>query len=177
MCDSSYLLQKRTRIVLCTDRSTGCPVQGSASFLKGCCGGQLFSSHHNYQDRARGSHAFCASKDPQSRRIHCSALPFLGGSGFVGDFPAGDAAGIETGPDGTLVAICPDGYFWPGPSCRADPSKCVPYFTQQPGWGVEDAMQKAGIGTLNPISHLNAKNRTATRSRLIVRSSWKQQFF
>ncbi|CAE7564923.1 unnamed protein product [Symbiodinium sp. CCMP2592] len=54
----------------------------------------------------------------------------------------GDTAGVAVQPNGELFAVCPDGYYWPPPSCRAVSSRCVPYFTQDPGWGLDDMMQK-----------------------------------
>ncbi|CAE7346983.1 unnamed protein product [Symbiodinium natans] len=54
----------------------------------------------------------------------------------------GDEAGVETLPDGTLAAVCPDDYFWLSPTCRDDSTRCVPYVTGGTGWGVDDIMQK-----------------------------------
>ena len=56
---------------------------------------------------------------------------------------SGDTAGLTTNAAGEQVGYCPDGYFWISPKCRADQSKCIPYFTGGQGYGIVEVMQKA----------------------------------
>ena len=60
---------------------------------------------------------------------------------FLLSATTGDANGVQE-VNGELVAVCPDDYFWLPPVCRDDASRCVPYFTAFPGWGVDEVMQK-----------------------------------
>ena len=55
----------------------------------------------------------------------------------------GDTGGVITQADGSLVGNCPDGYFWYTPKCRADPSKCILYFTGGKGYTLAETMMKA----------------------------------
>ena len=50
---------------------------------------------------------------------------------------------LQAGADGSLAAICADGYFFLPPACRENSSQCVPYLTADPGLGLDDIMQKA----------------------------------
>jgi len=56
---------------------------------------------------------------------------------------SGDTAGLITNAAGEQVGYCPDGYFWIAPKCRADQSKCFPYFTGGKGYWLVETMQKA----------------------------------
>ena len=55
----------------------------------------------------------------------------------------GDTAGVVVQPDGTVVANCPDGYFWYSPSCRSNPAQCIVFFSPASGNGLSDVLQKA----------------------------------
>ncbi|CAE7832841.1 unnamed protein product, partial [Symbiodinium sp. KB8] len=60
---------------------------------------------------------------PTSSLARCNET-WLGDASFMADYVtvSGDHEGLH--PDGT--AVCPDGFWFLAPSCRANPSRCVP---------------------------------------------------
>ncbi|CAJ1437912.1 unnamed protein product [Effrenium voratum] len=68
-----------------------------------------------------------------------------------------DAAGVAQLPDGKWHAVCPDGYFWLPPGCRANTSHCIPFFTGGTGWNVEEWMVKATLWNM-PVAVTVAAN-------------------
>ncbi|CAE7657643.1 unnamed protein product, partial [Symbiodinium microadriaticum] len=66
----------------------------------------------------------------------------VGSMGYDGS----DDAGVETLPDGTLAAICPDDYFWLSPTCRQDSTRCVPYDLVTLAPSVEDLVRNLRLG-------------------------------
>eukprot|EP00438_Fugacium_kawagutii_P017384 Skav228954 [mRNA] locus=scaffold3820:90112:92322:- [translate_table: standard] len=54
----------------------------------------------------------------------------------------GDTGGVVTLPDGKRIGNCPDGYWWPGPKCRGDMTKCILYLTAGAGYGMATMQQK-----------------------------------
>jgi len=53
---------------------------------------------------------------------------------------SGDSDGMTQQADGSYVAKCPDGRWWPGPGCRNDLTKCIPVITYS-GWKLQAIMQ------------------------------------
>eukprot|EP00913_Durusdinium_trenchii_P014829 g13906.t1 len=52
-----------------------------------------------------------------------------------------DYDGMVRQDDGTYVAKCPDGHWWPAPACRSNHSECIPLFTAGNGWKLQAIMQ------------------------------------
>ena len=71
-----------------------------------------------------------------SQALHVTSL-----KGEQASLP-GDWEGIEKNGNKTR-GKCFDKYFWYGPSCRAMPSRCVPWITGGSGWDLEGSMQRA----------------------------------
>lgn len=54
---------------------------------------------------------------------------------------SGDYDGMVQQSDGSYIAKCPDGRWWPAPACRSDMTQCIPTFTASPGWKLQAMMQ------------------------------------
>ena len=56
----------------------------------------------------------------------------------------GDWDGV-TGTAPNVIGKCFDTYFWYAPGCRAQPSRCLTWFTGGAGWGMWEVLAKAAI--------------------------------
>ncbi|CAK9089147.1 unnamed protein product [Durusdinium trenchii] len=94
-------------------------------------------THHNAKKHFSSIHAI-----PLNEMARCNETDFSTNARMY-DFVrfSNDYDGMVRQDDGTYVAKCPDGHWWPAPACRSNHSECIPLFTAGNGWKLQAIMQ------------------------------------